>query len=141
MSRDELKIKILKREEDRIFIEVVFEKRIYKGYIKFNEKALNKRIKGKKSKRKLVDNKLAERISKQIYKANNKEIGQVLTPSLKPYLSSAYANNIEFQIKMSEKLVGKKSNKLVHKNSVGNNRAILKLTESDPGDILPPIKA
>lgn len=144
MTQDELEIKILKREEDRIFIEVRFGTKIYRGYIEFNENALNNRIKGRKSKRKLVYNKLEKRIEKQIYKANNKKIVQALRSSLKPYLSSSYKSNVEFQSEISEKLVGKTLSRKalydsVHKNLIRNNRVTLKLTESETGDILPPI--
>lgn len=142
MEQDELKIRILKREEDRILVEVKSSHKIYIGFLEFNKS--NDRIRGVRNKRKLIHSKFEKRVEKQIFKANDTEIVQALKSSLESQLLSRDMSNIEVKTKIVEKLVGKTINtrgryNSIHRKLIDNNRIILRLTESETGDTLPPI--
>lgn len=141
--QDELKIKILKREEHRILIEVKSRSKIYTGYIEFNNKS-SERVKGIKSKRKLIYNKLEKRVGKQINKYTDVEIIQALEKSLKSSLLNSNINNIELQSTIFKNVIGKTLTtrgvyKSACRNVIRDNRPTLRLTESESGDTLPPI--
>ncbi|MFW2502372.1 hypothetical protein [Clostridium diolis] len=141
--QDELKIKILKREEHRILIEVKYGSQNYTGYIEFNNKS-SERIRGMKSKRKLIYNKLEKRVGRKIAKVTDTEIIQAVEKSLKSSLFNSNINNIELQSTIFKNVIGKTLTtrgvyRSVYRNVNRDNRPTLRLTESESGDTLPPI--